>query len=168
MKATSADTKPMTACPVCKSYKKPLPRCSRCGGEGEIVDIYKLGPELQEDGTYCAPWCGRGCTMEEHNLAHQEANALAENMGDGWTPRVWENLGWHYSVRSPCDRIRVHPHHHKGAVYSYCAYLGEKGGIGGKWTASHKNPKKAVERVIKEAQKDLAKLGALLEDLPTA
>ena len=32
---------------------------------------------------------------------------LAAKLGDGWSARVWENLGWHYEAWSPNGRIRV-------------------------------------------------------------
>ena len=34
--------------------------------------------------------------------AEKMANDLAAELGDGWEPRVWENLGWCY-----CARLRV-------------------------------------------------------------
>lgn len=37
--------------------------------------------------------------------------ALRDRMiGKGWKLRVWENLGWHYSVQ--CGTIAVHASHH--------------------------------------------------------
>lgn len=49
-------------------------------------------------GVYCSPACGGGCTKAAYNTAVRNSNALAEQMGEGWEPVVWENLGWHYEV----------------------------------------------------------------------
>lgn len=51
---------------------------------------------------YCAPRCGGKCTRDDYTHACDEAATLAaimtEATGLDWTPRVHENLGWHYSV----------------------------------------------------------------------
>lgn len=47
---------------------------------------------------YCSPACGHGCTITEHDAAVKKAKALARLCGKGWKPRVWENMGWHYSA----------------------------------------------------------------------
>ena len=46
--------------------------------------------------------------MEEYKLAVKRADELVVQMGDGWEPEVWENLGWHSRiVRSHCT-IHIH------------------------------------------------------------
>jgi hypothetical protein len=159
------EAKPMRPCPVCRTYSKPLKDCRRCHGEGEIVDIYALGPELKPDGTYCAPWCGARCTKKAYDRAVTKSETLARRMGSGWTTRVWENMGWHYSVQSPCRRIRVHPPHERAGDTTYSAFLGDRDSIGGRWTAHDRAPERAVALVIEKAKADLAKLGAMLEGL---
>lgn len=42
---------------------------------------------------YCSPNCGGGCTHNSYKRACRESEALAESLGKGWTPEVWENLG---------------------------------------------------------------------------
>jgi hypothetical protein len=69
---------------------------------------------------YCAAFCGRGCTWAEHQDAQKKGKALAKRLGKGWTVRLWENLGWHYEVISPCGRIKVS----NGYGGSYTAFLG--------------------------------------------
>lgn len=41
---------------------------------------------------------GGGCKRVDYERAVQSAQDLASMMGEGWQPRVWENLGWHYSA----------------------------------------------------------------------
>lgn len=103
--------------------------------------------------TFCAPACGRGCTKAEYDRAAMNARALAQRLGAGWSTRVWENLGWHYSVQSPCRRIRVHPNVYwkTGKPESYCAFLGEKDGSGGKWAEHGKTPETAIRNVVRAA-----------------
>lgn len=48
--------------------------------------------------TYCAPACGFGCTLAAFHDAVAAAEKLAARVGNGFAPRVWENLGWHYEI----------------------------------------------------------------------
>lgn len=47
---------------------------------------------------YCAPACGCKCKLVDFKRATASAAALVADLGDGWQPRVWENLGWHFSA----------------------------------------------------------------------
>lgn len=60
-------------------------------------------PRALPGGFYCSPRCGCRCTRAEHDKAQKDAATLAAQLGDGWTPRVWENTGWHWEVaKGPC------------------------------------------------------------------
>jgi hypothetical protein len=64
-------------------------------------------PRTQPGGIYCSPRCGCKCTKAAFDGAHRAARALAEKLGDGWAPRVWENGGWHWEVaKGPCATER--------------------------------------------------------------
>jgi hypothetical protein len=111
---------------------------------------------------FCSPACGGGCTREQFRVATREADALCKTLDQttplkGWTPYVWENLGWHYKAVSPCGRIKVH--------FGYTAYLGQKALSGGQWAENAKTPAKAVAAVIRTAKEELAKVGAEFKDL---
>jgi hypothetical protein len=56
---------------------------------------YSQGPE-RKGKLYCSPWCGMGCTFAAFEKATDAADALAKQLGEGWEPHVWENMGWHY------------------------------------------------------------------------
>jgi hypothetical protein len=127
---------------------------------------------------YCAPACGGGCTYAAFLKANADAARLCETLdrttgSNGWTPRVSENIGWHYSAISPCGRLKVHPETcppESGPRY-YSAFLGAAGECGGTWSESGKTPAKAVQAVIAVGRKALAGYGALLsglEELPPA
>lgn len=47
---------------------------------------------------YCSPACGGQCTFAAYQKATKDAARIAAKLGDGWKPRVWENLGWHFKV----------------------------------------------------------------------
>lgn len=56
---------------------------------------------------YCSPRCGAGCTHAAFERATAEAEALCSRLGEGWRPRVWENMGWHYAAQKGC--LALHP-----------------------------------------------------------
>jgi hypothetical protein len=47
---------------------------------------------------FCSPACGFGCKKADFDHATQRASALANKLGSGWQPHVWENGGWHFEV----------------------------------------------------------------------
>ena len=67
----------------------------------------RCAPRSLPGGIYCSPRCGGRCTRREFDRATAEAAALAKRMGEGWEPRVWENLGWHYEVHKGAAVIHV-------------------------------------------------------------
>lgn len=139
-------------------------------------DIHEVGwTPVRNGDIYCSPLCGMGCTHEAFLTAHNRANLLCKRLDrttkiKGWTKRVWENLGWHYSAISPCGRIKLHTHHfaankvHK-AFISYTAFLGDKDSSGGTWAEHGDTPAEAVKKVIAVAKAQLAKIDAVLNGL---
>lgn len=121
---------------------------------------------IRRGDIYCARWCGGNCTWAAYQLAKERAAKLCKRMGDGWKPRVWENLGWHYMVFSACTRLRVCPSHHGNRI-SYSAFIGDTDGVcaGGRWVEHGKTPQSAIKKVIAKAKADLAQIGAMIEGL---
>lgn len=124
---------------------------------------------------YCAPACGSNCTFAAYEKALEHGRLCAEELGKGWTVRVYENMGWHTSVLSPCKRIKVsiNPVHGTpvetliGTLCTYMAFLGEPGEVsGGNWAESGDTPAEAVNNVVKKAATELAKLNAYIKALP--
>lgn len=107
--------------------------------------------------TYCSPACGWGCTHCAYENAIAVSNALAREMGAGWAPQVWENLGWNWAIISSCGRIKVHP-----SNGGYIAFLGEPG-PGGRWAEHGKTAREAINAVLAAARAELARIGAILE-----
>lgn len=75
---------------------------------------------------------------------------------------MWENLGWHWNVISPCRRIKVHPFNDRGP---YNAFLGAPGEPGGYWAEDARTPEAAVRKVVKVAKAWLARFSAYVEGL---
>lgn len=59
---------------------------------------------------YCSTSCGGKCTFAAFSAATENAARLASLLGPGWTPHVWENLGWHYSAENEKAKAEVHRH----------------------------------------------------------
>lgn len=55
-------------------------------------------PPVRIGAIYCSPWCGCECRWTAYERANENAAAMCKYLGPGWTPRVWENFGWHYSA----------------------------------------------------------------------
>jgi hypothetical protein len=104
---------------------------------------------------YCSSACGGDCKWAAHVKAKLRAKALAKSLGAQWKPRVWENLGWHYSVS--CGDVVVHP-------YSFGGYWAAVNGPI-QFTASAQSAKGAVVRAIERAKKLTTELAKMLSDV---
>lgn len=113
---------------------------------------------------YCAPACGRGCTLDEYDAATRGACELVvqlnDTIGGKWKPHVWENLGWHYSAISEDGYCKVHANTRGAKVTSYTAFLGP-GDTGGKWSARGHTPEDAVVAVYSQAVADIAPMAGI-------
>lgn len=107
-------------------------------------------PVLKPDGTYCSPGCGLGCTKAGHDNAVEAAQALAAQLGEGWEPHVWENLGWHFRARKGCCDVFSN----QGG--NYTAYLNATK----QFVVSADDPVKAVEGAINAMDEFIAQLRA--------
>lgn len=115
---------------------------------------------VRRGNVYCAPACGRDCTIQEYNAAEAGGIALARQLGAGWTDDVWENLGWHYRAISPCGRLKVHGHGDH-----YTAFLGEPGHLGGQFSGQGATPQKAIAETVEKAKVALDTLTRLVAGL---
>lgn len=68
-------------------------------------NVVKQAPEwtpVRDGDRYCSPACGGRCRFADYEAATAKAAELAarltDHFGVEWTPRVWENLGWHYKA----------------------------------------------------------------------
>ena len=116
---------------------------------------------------YCSPRCGGGCRFSQYERAVDASNAAAKDLGPGWYGRVWENLGWHASVISPCRRIKISlPTQPSDTLYT--AFLGpvdEHDHCTGKWAESGRTTREAIELVLDAAKRDLGLITETIDGL---
>jgi len=123
---------------------------------------------VRRGDAYCSPACGGGekvCSMEHYERAVDAANELARDLGDGWEPEIWENLGWHARVNSSCGRISVHIPLLPRDV-SYMAFLGPRRlKPAGKWAEHGRTAREAIANVIDAARRDLGVIESCVRGL---
>ena len=101
--------------------------------------------------------------VKSREEAQAAADKLVETLGEGWTTRIWENLGWCFSAVSACGRWKVHqaPLHWEKTWYT--AFLGHKDLPGGKWARHGDTPQEAIENTRKTALEEILGKAALLD-----
>lgn len=117
---------------------------------------------------YCSPACGGRCTHKEYKDAVRKSNKLLKVMGPEWKARVYENLGWHYSLqRGPITLYEREK--------EYSALIDDRledpvGGLA-LWTNDvskrYSDPKKAVIAAIKQVEEVVMKHNGIFDSLKT-
>lgn len=120
-------------------------------------------PQVRHGGAvYCSPACGFNCTREEHDRAHREAGELAKRLGDGWTPHVWENMGWHYEAVKGIARI-MPVKGRDGVILSYTAYVNSA--FGRQVITRGTDPVDAFGMAMQQARTTVQRMEAELNDV---
>jgi hypothetical protein len=135
--------------------------CSRMAATRASKTVELSWEPVRRGEVYCSPACGCGCTWEAYQEILQKAENLAKRMGKGWTPRVWENMGWYGKVVSPDGFLKLHIRSAVVGRDSYTAFLGEDES-GGRWAESHTVPEQAVKLVRKRGMEELRIIAKLL------
>lgn len=81
-------------------------------------------------------------TFDTEQEARLEGEKLLNMMhGEGWTLRVWENMGWCYSVEN--DGVSVHSPYYKNGNKYYSVLLSARGnnGCGDMFWTPNSNPR---------------------------
>lgn len=120
--------------------------------------------------TYCSPRCGVGCKAAAYERASREAVELATRLGEGWTPVVWEYLGWRYRAERH-DVAQVFPIMDRGSrfkagewvVGSYSCILSTSDGTD--FTADAANPEDALGFAIQDARTAVSNINGMIEGL---
>lgn len=119
-------------------------------------------PVLSGDGkTYCSPLCGFGCSKAEHDAATAKAASMAEQLGQGWSPVVWENAGWHAKVEKGCAEVLFDDLGPSGDQ-SYSAWINAGGDC---FIARAATPEDALGFAVQEARTKIVRTNADLADL---
>lgn len=110
-------------------------------------------PRKQAGGVYCSPACGSKCKRRDYDRAHADARAAAKTMSAGWTPRVWENMGWHWNIeKGVCS---IHPSHFEERYTAYFNSTWQVLGYGS-------SPNEALGKAIREVRR---RVRALEDDI---
>lgn len=123
---------------------------------------------------YGSPACcgARLCTRAAFDQATVEAKALAQRLGTGWVPRVWENLGWHYEVIKGI--VSVSPHidgSSCGGGWKVREYWCSIGGVHDdahsipQFTAAATTPEDALGNAIQDARTTVRRIEGVLAAL---
>ncbi len=91
-----------------------------------------------------------------HEFCVGESAKLAALLGPGWEPRIWENMGWHWSIKN--RTIDLHPNYNYFGgheIKTYTAFLNAEGQGGGIWTYRGDTPIEAIEGVLDKAQEEV-------------
>lgn len=101
--------------------------------------------------------------MMTKDQATDYANQLAKELGSGWKPYIWENLGWHFRAVSDCRRWKVHGNVFSDGIISYTAFLSPAGDWGGIVADTGLTPQKAVSNTRAVAMARIKELTDLLD-----
>lgn len=111
-------------------------------------------------GIYCGPDCGMGCTRESYNDKRAHLSQLIDQLGKGWTGRMWDNLGWHWEAISPCRRIHVSYNETHGVASRWSASIQRAGDFGILWHGYGRTPDAAIKRAIADLE---SKIGQFID-----
>jgi hypothetical protein len=109
----------------------------------------------RRDGAiYCSPACGGRCRWADFEAANARAGTLARQLGHGWQPRVWENLGWHVQVKKGGATVTVtgEGRYHASVRFSL------DGRSHHSLDEVHHDPREAVAAVIARIERGVATL----------
>lgn len=109
---------------------------------------------------FCSPACGMGCTRFDRDRAEVSASALAQQLGPGWAPRVWENLGWHFEATAADGQFAVVVRISGGRPV-FSATLSRAGGAGQWFASSPESPRAAVRAVALALHAEIGSLSVL-------
>lgn len=111
----------------------------------------------RKGSVYCAPACGFDCKLSEFEEATAKATRLAKRLGKNFSPRVWENMGWHWSVT--CGNVAIYPRNHGDGTTFSATYDNQV------WTKNHKTAKKALIELEKLLQEEVAEKQSHLDEI---
>lgn len=70
--------------------------------DGLLVTVLDRWTPVLNGEIYCSSACGGRCKKREYDRAVFDSHALLqevpESIRGNWQARVWENLGWHFSI----------------------------------------------------------------------
>jgi len=121
-------------------------------------------PVLKGD-QYCSPSCGGRCKKADYDAAVLESKEIADQLGSGWIPEVYENLGWHWKVAKGEIEISRISDPKDETVVQFEAILQFELEHNYYFRAKNENPRIAVQKVGKKLEGLINKLQRQLGSL---
>lgn len=110
---------------------------------------------------FCSPACGFGCKKVDFDRATEQATSLANQLGGGWEPHVWENCGWYFEVQKRTATVSVERDGQYEASVRFCFDEAHELCI----SEIRVNPRDAVEAVIEVLKGKIIVLNRSLQSL---
>lgn len=118
---------------------------------------------VRKGAIYCSPRCGGNCKHKDYLLAVKTAAAMADELGPGWKPVVFENMGWYAQSTFPAfaneDRIFVSCDLHMGITRRYMCIINGVRSVShfSKTTrGAYKGAYNKLMQLLQETQRDVA------------
>lgn len=103
---------------------------------------------------FCSPACGGNCKKITYDKAVQMSNEIASQLGEGWIPEVFENLGWYWKVVKGNIEVR-----HSANGYSATLLFDlDQNDQNYFFSANDSDPRNAVQKVRNQLQDLIRKL----------
>jgi hypothetical protein len=110
---------------------------------------------IRNGDVFCAPACGNKCKLADFERATASAAALVAELGDGWQPRVWENLGWYFSAEKGTASVG---YSEGGGHFTASIDAGIFQQRHEQFRAAASSPRAAMEAVLAEVEHKIAAL----------
>lgn len=120
---------------------------------------------VRKKGIYCSPACGFDCTLAGYKAAWAKGRAAKKLLKNpkGWTIHVWENGGWHVTLRKGGMNLSIRSDWSDEPTenLTFSVLFSADGDCSGESFWSHhftsKDPNKVIEHQLKLAKKFISK-----------
>lgn len=110
---------------------------------------------IRDGDVFCSPACGHKCKLADFERATERAAALVLQLGEGWQPRVWENLGWHFSAEKGAATVE---YSESGGHFTASIDAGLFQQRHEQFRANGDSPRGAMEAVLAQVENKIASL----------
>lgn len=114
----------------------------------------KFWKPIRKGDVFCSPGCGGGCLRKDYEFVVAKSKRLAVDLGPGWEPNVFENMGWYWTVENKKLHLSVYQNQN-GKQTS--AVLGDA------FTGYGRTPEAAIRQAAMAAVPEYERLKAIVE-----
>jgi hypothetical protein len=94
-------------------------------------------------------------TVKTEREALGEGRTVCNILGPAWELNVWQNFGWHWSLKAQQGRVRLHPGSRSnltGAIETWTVFVNNNGNSGGVFTGKGATPREALEDALRVSE----------------